>query len=102
MNSSYLFHSKNDSASLYEKVFVETAQFRDLLGAILSIFSEVILLLCISIGLFYLSPYVTIFSFFFIGVVLIMYYLFLKGKSTIGVKRLSVDNKLTEKYNWII
>lgn len=97
LNSTYFFHIKNDSSKLYEKVFIETGQFRDFTSAVLSIISEILFLSSILVFLIYFNPLVTVSSAVFLSTILGFFYLLTRGKSyKWGKERLKLDGKLTK------
>lgn len=97
LNSTYFFHIKNDSSKLYEKVFIETGQFRDFTSALLSIISEILFLSSILVILIYFNPLVTVSSAVFLSIILGFFYLLTRGKSyKWGKERLNLDGKLTK------
>lgn len=97
LNSTYFFHIKNDSSKLYEKVFIETGQFRDFTSAVLSIISEILFLSSILVILIYFSPLVTVSSVVYLSIILGFFYLLTRGKSyKWGKERLNLDGKLTK------
>ena len=97
LNSTYFFHTKNDSSKLYEKVFIETGQFRDFTSAVLSIISEVLFLSSILVFLIYFNPLITVSSLVFLSIILGFFYLLTRGKSyKWGKERLKLDGKMTK------
>ena len=97
LNAPFTFHLKNDSTKLYEKVFIETGQFREFSMSLLSILSEFLLLVSLLILLSIINPLITLLSVIYIFLAMGVYFIIIKGKSfSWGNERLILDGNITQ------
>ena len=71
MHKDYLFHTKNNSATLRSKVFFETARISIIFNSLTSIFSSGLLAFLIGTTIFYVNPVLAL----TVGAILILFYL---------------------------
>ena len=82
LNQDYIFHVKNNTAKLLRNVISEAHHFADIISQSIIILTEILVVVLISLLVFYLEPRGFVFSTFIIIITFGLYYFYFKKKVT--------------------
>ena len=82
LNQDYIFHVKNNTAKLLRNVISEAHHFADIISQSIIILTEILVVVLISLLVFYLEPRGFVFSTFIIIITFGLFYFYFKKKVT--------------------